>query len=218
MAIVAEFSIPPDAVPGGSTLETLPGVRIELERIVPAGNAVLPYFWAFGADADELLDKMQDEPDIEELKILARRDESALFEAEWRPTGEILEGIKHLKATIMEAEGTSESWVFQVRAPDRDRLSEFQQIFTDQGISVELNRIYNLAEVAETKRPITDGQQEMLLAAYKAGYYDDQRRVSQRDLAETFDISPRAVSKRLRRGTRNLISATLVANNSIDET
>jgi predicted DNA binding protein len=58
----------------------------------------------------------------------------------------------------------------------------------------------------------------MLLAAYKAGYYDDQRRVSQRDLAETFDISPRAVSKRLRRGTRNLISATLVANNSIDET
>lgn len=217
MSIVAEFTIPADAVPGGSTLETMPDAEIELERIVPSNTSVLPYFWLYGVDANTFLANMEEEPGIENIKLLLERERSALFEAEWHPDENIIDGIKRLQATIMEAIGTSEGWDFQIRADNRRRLVEFQQIFGDQGIPVELNRIFNLAEIVETTRPLTVNQRETLRAAFDAGYFDEPRQVTQQDLAEEFGISARAISKRLLRGTRNLIAATLVEPSKSDK-
>lgn len=217
MAIVAEFTIPPDAIPGGSTLESLPDVRIELERVVPTDDAVLPYFWVFGARSEEFLEHARDEPGIVDLRTLTELPNGALFEAEWRPDEAVIEGIKQLRATIMDARATADGWEFQVRAAGRERLLGFQRVFTDQGIPVELDRIYNLAEVAETKRPLTADQQETLVVAYREGYFDEPRRATQADLAQRFDVSRRAVSNRLRRGTRNLVAATLVDSTMADD-
>lgn len=211
MSIVAEFSIPPEAVPSGRTLTTLPEATIQLERIVPSNERILPFFWVFNADASAVLESLQAEPEIESVELLAKIDDRALFQAEWTPDAAIIKGIKTLRATILEAQGTASEWLFQVRAEDRERLSAFRQLFTDQGIPVEVRRIYNFAELVETGRPLTPGQREMLVAAYESGYFDQPRQVTQEDLGERFGITGRAVSNRLRRGTRNLIASTLLA-------
>ena len=210
MSIVAEFIIPTDAVPGGNTLGYFPEATIELERIIPTGNTALPFFWVFEAEPEVFLDRVQTEPEIADVDVLAEVHNGALYRATWTPEASIIEGIKTLNATILTAIGTADEWLFRVRATDRDRLAAFQRIFSDQGIPVELRRIYNFAELVEGDRPLTPEQQETLVAAYREGYFDQPRRISQADIGEQFGITGRAVSNRLRRGTRNLIASTLL--------
>lgn len=44
MSIIAEFSIPPEALPGGDILTDMPNTTLELERIVPTEENALPFF------------------------------------------------------------------------------------------------------------------------------------------------------------------------------
>lgn len=210
MAIVAEFTIPPEAIPGGKTLTVMPDVRIELERIVPADQSALPFFWMFGGDTDAFIAEVESEAEIEEIRLLADIGHAALFEATWTPDAGVIQGIRTLHATIMVATGTSDEWYFQVRAENRERLLEFQQIFSNQDIPIQLERIYDLSEIVETERPLTDEQRETLIVAYEMGYFDQPRRVTQAELGEHFGISSQAVANRLQRGTRNLIRKSLL--------
>lgn len=217
MAIVAEFSIPADAIPGGRTLASLPGVRIELEHIVPTTDSVLPFFWVFGAEAGEFLDHAASEPEIANLRVLSETDSAVLFEAEWTADAPVIAGIERLQPTILDATGTVDGWEFQVRATSRERLADFQRVFSDEGIPVELRRVSNFSEMVETQRPLTDAQEELLVAAYHEGYFDEPRRATQGDLAERFDVSSRAISNRLRRGLRNVVGSTLVEPDTAEE-
>lgn len=210
MAVVAEFTIPPEAVPGGRALEDLQDVTVELERIVPTTGAALPFFWVFGEDAETFVERFGADPEIDDLEVLERLDGAILVKAAWRPDSAAIRGIQRLRATIMEATGTAEEWRFRVRGESRERLDEFRRLFTESDIPVRLERIYNYSEIAETERPLTDEQRETLLAAYRKGYFEQPRRVTQAELADEFGISTRAVSNRLRLGTRNLVAGTLV--------
>lgn len=218
MGVVAEFTIPPDAIPGGQALARRPDVRIELERIVPTNECALPFFWMFGADPDAFLSDFAAEPEIVDVELLTRVEDAALFGATWTPADEVIQGVRALQATIMEATGTAERWHFQVRAEDRDRLQEFQRIFGQQNIPVRLERMYNVAEILETSRPLTEEQRETLLVAFERGYFDQPREVTQAELGEHFGISSQAVAARLQRGIRNLIQQTLLSSgNGFDE-
>jgi len=210
MSIVAEFGLPPQAIPGGSTLEDLPEATIKLERLVPTGDAALPFFWVFDCDPQRFLDGLAREPAVADVEVLAEVEFSALFQAEWTPEAAVIMGIRDLEATILDATGTADGWTFQVRAKDRECLGAFQQIFTNQGIDVEIRRIYSFSELMAGDRLLTPEQRKTLVLAYQRGYFDEPRQVTQADLGDQFDISGRAVSNRLRRGTRNLITSTLL--------
>jgi len=44
MATEATFTVPSDQFPLGTVFEQLPDVTVELERIIPAQDVVIPYF------------------------------------------------------------------------------------------------------------------------------------------------------------------------------
>lgn len=212
MAIVAEFTIPPGALPFGDTLIENPDIKLEVERIVPTDESALPFFWVWGDDPGIFMEHSEREPDVRNTQHLAEVDNGALFRAEWAPNATLIEGLKDLKATIIESEGTAEQWRFQVRAANRDRIIEFRRVFVEEGIAVSLNRLYNLSEVVEAnQRALTQDQRETLIKAYREGYYDSPKEISQQELGEQFGVSHRAISERLRRGTRNLIAASLIS-------
>ena len=210
MAIIAEFVIPPEALPGGETLAALSSATVRLERIIPADGDLRPIFWVSGVDPDRFVDHARSETGIGDLHELTRLDHDVLYMAVWTPEQPVVEGIKTLRATILDAVGTADRWVFQVRAEERSRLQEFMDIFTDNGIPVELRRISSLGDDATEGSALTPKQRQTLLAAYEMGYYDRPRSAQQDTIGSRFGISGRAVSNRLRRGTRNLIESTLV--------
>lgn len=53
---------------------------------------------------------------------------------------------------------------------------------------------------------LTDRQQEVLSTAIRAGYYEDPRRTTHREIAETLGIAPSTVSQHLRRIEANVFS------------
>lgn len=211
MTVVAEFVIPTEAVPGGRTLIALPSATIRLERIIPSDEAVHPIFWMTGSEGDRFLDHLEDEAGITDVQDLVRLDDAILYRAAWTPKMPVIEGIKTLRATILKAEGTTDEWVFQVIAEERQRLREFQQIFTEQGIPVELKRISNFSDEEACNHQLTPEQRQTLIAAYEKGYFDQPRQVTQEDIGDQFGITGRAVSKRLCKGTKNLIQTTLIS-------
>lgn len=58
---------------------------------------------------------------------------------------------------------------------------------------------------------LTARQQEVLATAIRAGYYEDPRRASQRDLADALDVAPATVSQTLRRVEANVFSEYVLA-------
>lgn len=211
MSYVGEFTIPPESLPFGETLLENPDIRIEVERIVPTHETALPFFWVWGSEPEIFMEAAGDEPDVAETRLLDEVENGALFRAEWAPTAEIISGLKRLEATIIDSEGTSERWRFEVRAEERERFIEFQQVFQEQGIEISLGRLYDLADVVGVdQRTLTQKQRETLLTAYHEGYFEKPREVTQEGLAAEFGVSPRAISERLRRGTRNLVENMLL--------
>ena len=210
MSVVAEFVIPAQKLAGGRTLQRMPEATIQLERVVPTGDRALPFFWMDGAETEQFLRSLRDEPEISSVEVLTTVEDRALFQVEWTPEGTILTAIERLNATILDAVGTAEEWLFRVRARDREGLLTFQRMFAEEGIPVQLERVYALAEQVGDQRPLTPDQRETLIVAYQHGYFDEPRQITQTELGERFGISGRAVSNRLRRGTRNLVANELL--------
>jgi hypothetical protein len=102
-------------------------------------------------------------------------------------------------------------WTFELEAQDRETIVEFRSDWNRLGIPFEVRRLF----YAEGDRPdgvgLSDVQRETLLAAFRNGYFEIPRDVSQRELADLLDASPTAVSQRLRRGVAALVASTIAA-------
>ena len=211
MTLVAEFTIPPEALPLGDLLTDRPETEIEVERIISTNETALPFFWVWGVEPACILEYANQEPAFAAVHQLEDVQDGALYRAEWSPHADLIQGIQGLDGTIIEAVGTSEQWRFEIRAQDRASFIQFQEIFEVHGISVTLTGLSDLAERVEADgRDLTPIQRETLIMAYREGYFEQPRETTQEELSEQFGISSRAVSERFRRGIRNLILETLL--------
>lgn len=210
MTYVAEFTVPPEAFPFGKTLAAMPDAEIEVDQIIPTDESALPFFWVRGCEPDAFMEHAEAEPEVRDTRKLESVKDTALFRAEWRPNTAIVGGLRDLNATIVESIGTANSWRFEVRTENREAFTRFREVFVTEGVPVDLVRVYDLEDLlTEDDFSLTENQREVLLAALEAGYFDTPRGTTQEELAGEFDVSPRAVSERLRRGTRNLVEHTL---------
>jgi len=211
MAYVAEFTIPPESFPFGKALTEVRDIEIRIDEIVPTGESALPFFWVHGCEPEEFMKHAEQEPTVRNTRQVEQTGDVALYRAEWRPNLAVVKGLKELDVTIVESTGTKNHWEFEVRVEDQDTIARFQDVFRDAGIPISLNRLYSLEEVIEERQhQLTEDQRDTLLTAYEEGYFDKPRETTQEELGEQFDVSRRAVSERLRRGTRNLIEDALL--------
>lgn len=210
MSVIAELAVPVDDFPLGQALTADPEMQVELERIVPTGGGVLPFFWVWGGDVEQFVETVRSDPGIDRLTVLDHVDGGALVQAVWTDDSGLIKGILASEMTLLEVRRQNDVWLFRLRSLDHDAVAGLQRYCADNDIDLRLNWIHTLAEFeAGEQYGLTDGQRETLVAAFEAGYFDDPRGTTLDELAEEFDVSARAVSKRLRRGLRNLLSATL---------
>ena len=213
MSVIAELSVPVEDFPLGQALDETPEMQVELERIVPTGGGALPFFWVWGDDVDTFIETLRDDSSIESVSILDEVDDGALVRAVWTDEPGLIEGILESKATLLEVRRRDGVWEFRLRSPDRKAIVGLQRYCADNGIDLRLNWIHTLNEVeAGEQYGLTNDQRETIVAAFGAGYFDEPRETTLEELSGEFDVSPRAVSKRMRRGLRNLVAATLIAD------
>lgn len=70
MATEATFTVPSDQFPLGTVFEQLPGVTVELERIIPAREVVIPYFWVRGTVVEDIEAAFSTHPAVDRIRLV----------------------------------------------------------------------------------------------------------------------------------------------------
>lgn len=212
MVTIAEFSVDPGGFPLGSVFAQLADAEVELERLVPTNDALVPYFWLRGARTDGLVDAFGDRPEVKRLELVDEVDDEYLLRVEWEPEAEgILKAIADTPVSLLTTVGTSEEWRFEVRGEDAGAISAFQARCREYGVPVELVSLNSLSPMrSSAEYDLTETQREALVLAYEHGYYRSPREVTLDELARELGITGQSLGSRLRRGTNQLIGTTLV--------
>ncbi|MDJ1431795.1 helix-turn-helix domain-containing protein [Halostagnicola sp. A-GB9-2] len=209
MSTIAELTIPADEFALRETLESVDDVSVEIERVVAHGpDHVMPYVWISGTESsmagiDELL---EEDPSVDESDLLTDLGDERLYRLSWIDDVTVIVHIlTEEKATILQAASEGRWWQFRVLFPERESLANTYDFATEQGFSLDIQKIHQLDEGRQGRYGLTDAQYETLVAALEGGYYEIPRNVDMESLSNDLDISHQALSERLRRAHRSLV-------------
>jgi len=207
MVTFAEFALPPETFPLGITFEEFPEATIELERVVPTGEIVWPYFWTEHVDNRTALEFFEVCGEIEAIKLVDSVGDRSLFRyRNQRDDNDLLTALVETDLTLLTASGTRNGWTLRVRGDERRAIAAFDDRCRAAGIPITLGDLQETAApAADTAAAVTDAQREALVLAYQRGYYAEPRETTLATLADEVGISRQAFARRLRRGYRTLI-------------
>jgi predicted DNA binding protein len=209
MSVVIEFTVPANSCALGRSLGGDPDALLELDRIVPTDESVMPFFWVWGRDEESFTEAARTEPAIDRIAVVDRVNGGALFAAEWNPDAAgTLRGIAETDGTLLDAHATNAEWRFEVRFADTADTSEFQRLCDRRGVPLSLVRVTTSPEPPDHHYGLTPEQREALVVAYGMGFFEEPRRATLEDVASEIGISARAVAGRLRRGQTTLLERT----------
>ncbi|AGB32343.1 bacterio-opsin activator HTH domain-containing protein [Natrinema pellirubrum DSM 15624] len=211
MATEASFTVPSDEFPLGTVFERLPEATVELERIIPARDVVIPYFWVRGTEIDDIESAFTDHPGVERIRSVDSVEDEYLLRVEWAVDyDDVLTVLTETEIALIEAVGTNERWTFDIRGDDRSDIAAFQSRCTELGIPITLTTLSALTPVeTATEAAVTETQQEALELAYERGYFESPREVTMAEIGDELGITQQAVASRLRRGINHVLGDTL---------
>ncbi|EMA33307.1 helix-turn-helix domain-containing protein [Halobiforma nitratireducens] len=225
MTTILEFRLPLVAFPLGVAIEREPSRVIELERIVPSDEAVLPFFWVQGvAEASAFESDLHDRRAVRELELVSRTGQRRLYRARWNTEIEgFVRGISEIRGTVLRGRGTKDGWRVDLRFPDWASVGRFRDYCRENEVPIAVDRVYTAAadsgdgsadRGAEygSEYELTDDQHETIRRAYEAGYFQQPQGITQTDLAAEFGVSQRAISRRLHRGLSRLVGTTIATD------
>lgn len=213
MSVIVELTIPNRGFVLGRTIGDVSGMRYELERIVPTTDSTVPFLWAHGEDTGALEEKFRESTEVSEYAVLDRLGEWSLYRIDWVTEYDgLLDAFGDLDVTMLEARGDG-TWYFRLRFPDHDRVSRFDEYVREHEIPVHVERVYTMteADVEVHRFDLTVEQREALVMALERGYFETPSEVTLEELAGGLDITPQALSDRIRRGTRKVLAQMLLS-------
>ncbi|WP_415381356.1 bacterio-opsin activator domain-containing protein [Halosimplex sp. TS25] len=213
MATEATFTVPSDQFPLGTVFHQLPSVTVELERIIPARDVVIPYFWVRGTKVDDIESAFNGHPGVEEIQLVDSVEDEYLLRVEWSlEYDDVLTTLAETEVPLIGATGTNQQWTFEIRGDDRSDVADFQRRCRELDIQLTLTELHALTPMeTATEAVLTDTQQEALVLAYERGYFESPREVTLEALGEELDITQQAVGSRLRGGIKHVLGSTLSA-------
>ena len=212
MSVITEVRIPSDDFELGQVLSLDEASAIELETLVPSGDATVPLFWVYEPVGNEFLDSVERFPTVNSVTEMEVFGDRILFRLDWDASQDhLFRCILENEGQILGATGTSEEWNFEMRFPHREALSQCQACCEDAHISMEFVRIYNPTDPeAGPWYGLSEPQREALTLAVRLGYYDIPRGCTTEELADELGISDQAVTERLRRAIGTFVRHTLL--------
>jgi predicted DNA binding protein len=213
MATEATFTVPSDQFPLGTVFNQLPNVTVELERIIPMRDVVIPYFWVRGTEVNDIERTFTEHPGVKEIRLVDSVEDEYLLRVEWSVDyDDVLTILTETEVPLIEAIGTNQQWTFKIRGDSRNDIAAFQARCRELDIPITLTELHALTAVGtKPENGLTDTQQEALVLAYERGYFESPRQITLEELGEELGISQQAVGSRLRGGTKQVLGSTLSA-------
>ncbi|WP_458188771.1 helix-turn-helix domain-containing protein [Haladaptatus sp. NG-WS-4] len=219
MSAIADFGIRSEDFVLSHATSTVPGIKIEIERMVMHGKSGLtPYFRAIGEEFDAFERALREDETVTEIRTLEEAIDERFYRARWTENVEHLtEGLAAVDATVVHAKSEGDHWRLRLSFADRDELSTFYD-HCDDALSMNLRQVFDRSNpTTYGEYEVTPEQRDTLVVALEKGYFEVPRRITMDELAEEFDITTQSVSQRMRRGHANVLRNTL-APETVDGT
>lgn len=211
MATIVTGTIPSRELALSYTLERLPEMEIECERIVQSGDSsMLPLVWIRYHDREELEATLEEDPTVDVVELLSEFEEEFLYRMEWIDQVHLLlHMLTNSEATILDAHGRDRGWHLRVLYPSREHFSKTHEFADQHGLTFDVVTIREMEGEPAGRFGLTDSQYRVLELAARRGYYKVPRAVTLQELAQEVGISHQALSEQLRRGTGALVEDTI---------
>jgi len=214
VATVAEFTLDSHEFPLGTVFAELPDITVQLERIIPDANGVVPYFWVRGTETDTIVNQFSEHPGVTDIEFVDSADGEHLMRCQWVPEHDIvLDALIEPDVVLLSAVGTEKKWTFEIRGESREAIATFRNYCHEHEIPIRLTELHAL-EPRGARPELTEKQREALILAFERGYFDSPREATLREIADELGITQQSLSSRLRRGNRRLIEEALVESYS----
>ena len=211
-AVAANVKIPAVDVALAETLSAVPETAIEAEQLVPTGERLMPFLWAFDRRCERFEAAAATDPTVDRLTRHSELDDGNLYRVDWNlPRCPVLEWVANESVAITRAAADAQkgTWHIEFRFRSRSGLDGFQRFCAERDIEFVLTRLSEISGVKQEQTDLTDKQREAILTALDLGYFEIPRETSLDAVADQLNISVGAASERLRRGQRTLFDGVL---------
>lgn len=212
MSITVKSHIDHEKLALKPTLKALDDVTL---RVISQVNTdpssdIFPYLVEYDR-LEEFEAVLDEDPTVENYELMSKDDETGIYYIEYSDeTRLISEIVTAVNGFMTEAKTQDRGWLVQLQLPDREALNTIWEYAEDKNIQMEIISIYDSwGGDAEMSYGLTPEQEEALVVALESGYFSEPREKTLSETAEEVGLSSTAMSGRLRRGMRNLVSAAL---------
>jgi predicted DNA binding protein len=113
-------------------------------------------------------------------------------------------------AVFLDGARRHDGWRFRLQLPDEESLQRYTSYCENHAIGFEPIRLSRTHNSTVTERyGLTPTQTETLVSASQQGFFEIPRDCTLEELAAKTDITHQALSERLRRGMKSLVTSTL---------
>lgn len=214
MTVITDIAVPADQFALGQLFDEYPDIAIDLERIVPLREGIIPLFWVEGGEPEAIEATLRADSMTENVTLLTKLDGRYLFEMVWNTNIDALvRPLIESGAEVLRADGGVDRWEFRLQFVNRAKLTDFRERCQANEVDMQLLALYNPAvPLHDDEEPLSDEQFDILATAFEKGYFEVPRDVTLTELADLVGISTNAASQRMRRGLGTLVEGAVRAH------
>lgn len=212
MSITVKSHIDHEKLALTPTLNKLDDIKLQVISQVNTdpSSDIFPYLVEY-ENSQEFENTLDEDPTVENYELMSADDDTGIYYIEYSDEARLIsEIVTAVNGFMTEAKTKDRGWLVQLQLPDRESLNTIWEYAEDQNIHMEIISIYDSwGGDAEMSYGLTPEQEEALVVALESGYFSEPREKTLSEIADEVGLSSTAMSGRLRRGMRNLVSAAL---------
>ncbi|WP_222914351.1 helix-turn-helix domain-containing protein [Natrinema sp. SYSU A 869] len=213
MSITAKAYIEHEDLALVPTLCDLDGVNIRVihQATTDPTSSTFPFVIEYD-DLEELEETLNRDHTVTKYERIDSNNGTNIYQIQHTDTAKLISpAVTQVNGFLLQSETKDKGWLIQAQLLSRDALNSVWEYARENDINFRLLELYEKRKGgSDSSFGLTEEQQKALEIAYEKGYFSEPREMSLEDVANEVGISSTAMSGRLRRGMRNLLSSTLV--------
>ena len=192
-------------------IESSPDVTVCPEQMVSDGTPSFLMIEAVGETLNKFETALESDSTVRDPRVLDWTETNRVYRVEVADTAvRVTPSLVRAGGRALDMKGTGGQWLVHAQFRSQTALSQFRTECSDRNITFRLDRLYwTTGEANAGGCGLTADQQVALETAHREGYFDVPRGISQAELADKLDISPSAMSQRIRRGMDQVVGSEL---------
>lgn len=215
MVTIVDAMVPSEQFALAETFEEVPEGEFKMVPIVAhEPKNVLPFVWAWAPDLDDLYEVLRRDSTTQSVQRFSQGDSHDLYHIEWQPDIRlIVSGIVEEFCSLLGTRCRNGWWKFRLLFMNHEAVSDTYEFCREYGLDLAIRRVNGVNDVTDFidngEANLSEEQHEALTSAFETGYYGVPRGMTLQELSNEIGVSHQALSERLRRGHKTLISNTL---------